>query len=799
MNGKFNGDLFPIEKEETRVVTNKVLSVIIRLLKGEELKTDQLSLFDIFDFSIIPIEFISNVYEFFIGTKNQEKKGAYYTPLFLVDYILTETIDKYFENNPNKYNCKVLDPACGSGIFLVETLRKIITQYEKLNPDYHKNNEHYKSELKRLVKENIFGVDKDPNAINIAIFSIYITLLDNQEPKEIENFKFPPLLNSNFFVSDFFNTKAEYNSIFKETGFYFDFILGNPPWKRGTKGEGNPLYLEYIKTRQKEETKLLREKTGNKRANVELEISNKEIAQAFVLRVSDFSSGNTKCSLIVTSKMLYNISKKAKKFRKYLLEKFYINSVFEMSSVRREVFDKSNNSSIAPPSVLFYNYANGVNTGKNIINHIAIKPNRFFSLFKVFTIQRNDYKKIAQEKLIDNDWLWKVLVYGSYPDYNFIKRLKKYKRIKDKILSFTQGITVNGEDNNSAVKYIGMPYIITKDIDPFYLYPTERKWQIKIVHRNKYENKNLFLPHSLLIAKGIDNKLNIKAAISDKKLIFTDSISAIKAKSVNILKSIMGIYSTDLIKYINVQTASSIGVEREQLHNKEKLNYPYFSNPRLVSFVSQIENIKKEINQMKQKTIFDAEMEEIETKLYKLIKQLDNEILIGFQINEQEKSLIDYATNITIPLIMRHKGYEGNLFAPIKYESDILKKYAQIFISRFSKVYNNECNFFEVEIWWSNHIIGMFFNVIPKLSESKDQILWKKNENLEILAKISSLGYSNITDQLFLQKDIRGFEKKSFYIIKPNEKKQWHNAIAYFDLNEFVDAILKSGRKANYV
>ena len=69
----------------------------------------------------------------------------------------------------------------------------------------------------------------------------------------------------------------------------------------------------------------------------------------------------------------------------------------------------------------------------------------------------------------------------------------------------------------------------------------------------------------------------------------------------------------------------------------------------------------------------------------------------------------------------------------------------------------------------------------------------KQNESA-ILKFIAKLGVEKITDQLFVQKDVRGFEKDYFYIFKPNEKRLWHKAIGYIDVNEFADAILKAGR-----
>jgi len=246
---KFNGEAFLQDGNKLHDIPKKAFSVLKDLLQGTKITSGQQSLFDIYDFSIIPVEFISNVYEFFIGEENQAVKGAYYTPKFLVDYILTETVEKYFDENSEQYNCNVLDPACGSGIFLVEALRRIIEQYLSLN-----NEKITKKVLKRLAEDNIFGIDKDENAVNVAIFSIYLALLDYQEPKDIEDFIFPNLQqNGNFFVADFFDTSAKYNSHFSKIN--FDFIIGNPPWKRGAFKED--LFVQYIEDRRQKESKEL--------------------------------------------------------------------------------------------------------------------------------------------------------------------------------------------------------------------------------------------------------------------------------------------------------------------------------------------------------------------------------------------------------------------------------------------------------------------------------------------------------------------------------------------------------------
>ena len=788
----FNGDLFPLSVNEYKQIRKSDYQVLKKLLLGDDIATNQPSLFELYDFSIIPIEFISNVYELFIGQDNQKKEGAYYTPLFLVDYILKETVEEKLNKQDSGYNCKVLDPACGSGIFLVETLRKIIEKYiadTGIDPKEEKNK--FKTAIKKLAKENIYGIDKDESAVQVAIFSIYLTLLDYLEPAAIEDaFKFPLLLNTNFFHADFFDENAEFNIQLKE--FEFDYILGNPPWMRGKGEKTKPLYVEYIEKRRKEE---------GITDSPKIQIGNKEIAQAFLLRSSDFSKSVTKCGLIVTSKVLYNLQSKS--FRNYFLHNFFVQRVFELAPVRREVFDKSNDKAIAPACVLFFSYANGISTDLNIIEHIALKPSRFFSLFKIFTISRTDSKQIQQSKLKEFDWLWKVLVYGSYLDFNFIKRLKSgYLTLKDAIensndLIFGQGVMIGGGDENDASDLVGKPFIDTRlDIKQYWVNPNnKKKWEFDIVHRVR--NKELYKAPVLLISGGVNNDLNSVSAVSYRDSVYKSSLTGIKGKgknSINTLRQISGILNSSFFSYFNLMTFSSSGIEREESHDEEKLNIPFIETGNIFSIVESIEIFL--LNLYSDKNVLQNPYLEKQIQAEQL--GLDKCIFDSFSLTKGEIDLLDYTNRVTIPIIMRHKNYE-KLFFPIKERDKELENYAQIFIKRFQYNLSNKERKFIVEIWHTNQIVGMLFKVIPA-NEYKNDVIWKNLQNnesgiLPFLIKISS---GKITDRLFVQKDVRGFENKEgyFYIFKPNEKRLWHKAIGYIDVQEFSDAILKAGREA---
>lgn len=781
---KFNGNLFQLTDEELEAIPQESFLTLINLLSGNEISLGQISLFNLYDFSIIPVEFISNVYELFIGKDQQESKGAYYTPLFLVDYILSQTVEKRFQKKKSNYSCKVLDPSCGSGIFLVETLRKIIEQYRINNPKISSKTSEYKDALKYLATQNLFGVDKDRSAVDVAIFSIYLTLLDYQTPSDIETFKFPILFGKNFFSYDFFDEKAEFNRVFQDIE--FDFILGNPPWKRGKGETKNPLFVQYIRNRG------VREKPENR---IPVKISNSEIAQAFVLRVSDFCSPNTKIGLIATSKILYNLNGKG--FRKYLLDRFLINKVFELAPVRKEVFDKSNDKAVGPAVVLFYEYARNENTSNNIIEHITLKPNRFFTLFKVFTIQRGDYKKVAQSQLKKFDYLWKTLVYGSYLDFNLINRLRKSFLSLEKIVTngekflVGQGAMIGGGDPNDATHLIGKPFLDTrKDIEAFWVNNNpSNKWNFETAHRPR--NPLLYKAPMLLITEGINKYFRSVSAVSKTDVVFRSSLTTLKAhntKDVDTLKSISGILNSSFFSYFCLQTFSSSGIEREQSHDEEIFSVPFKDD-------SQVCNLVTDLMQLKQKEhSFDNFLQSTpKNQFNKKLKDLDKAIAKSFDFSDQELHLMDYANDMVIPMIMRHEGHE-QIFKPLKFKSQLIQDYIDLFFETFNNVYERIDQRLMVTVRHTNQIIGLFFKV--SRSNNTASINWVEANNNDIIQLLSSIGTEKITDRLFVQKDVRGFEKDGFYIIKPNEQRLWHKAIAHLDINEFVDAVLVAGKKS---
>jgi hypothetical protein len=448
--------------------------------------------------------------------------------------------------------------------------------------------------------------------------------------------------------------------------------------------------------------------------------------------------------------------------------------------------------------VLFFNYANGQDTNSNLIEHIALKPSRFFSMFKIFSIYRHDIQTVQQDRLKMYDWLWKVLVYGSYLDFNFIKRLKEnYKSIQDSFgenILIKQGLKrVDGNNKIDVSNLLGWNFLDLdkKEIQQFHIHNQHNKWKLKevgyIYRENNVVCEDMFTPPMLLIKETVNTHLESISAVSQEKILFTDKITSVKYRDNNNSDTyylLAGLLNSKLFAYyvFNVSSTAGIMIE-QQINDLERFSFPYIYSEYIIDVAKKIEQIKNDTVSIFNKNNIDELFANINDHIYK-----------SFSVNDIEQSLLDYANNIAIPLQMRHKGSE-QLLSPCKFEDQLLTDYANLFINRFASNFEKIGKKFFVDIWYTEQIVGMFFKVISE-SEYKEPVGWinKQKETNGIFQKIIELGVKKITDRLFVQKDIRGFERDSFYVFKPNEKRLWHKAIGHLDVNEFEDAILRAGR-----
>lgn len=208
-----------------------------------------------YDFKVMPADILGAVYENYLGYKlEQSKKGSkagkdakkrkehgiYYTPEFIVDYIVKNSVWPVLENCrtiDDLMQIRILDPACGSGSFLIKAVNAVYQRYYELG---YRNSPTY---LKlQIITQNIYGVDLDQQAVEIARLNLLVNAVDEKIllPSLAKNIKNGNSLMSGadeelkkYFGSNFrdkkpFNWQEEFPEVFKNGG--FDITIGNPPY-----------------------------------------------------------------------------------------------------------------------------------------------------------------------------------------------------------------------------------------------------------------------------------------------------------------------------------------------------------------------------------------------------------------------------------------------------------------------------------------------------------------------------------------------------------------------------------------
>ncbi len=757
---RFNGNLFekPIE------LHNDNLRLISNIFKGD-FATKQLSLFDVYDFNIIPVETISGIYESIIDEKKQKENSAIYTPSFLVDYILNETVEKELKGNTK--TCITLDPACGSGIFLVQTFRKIAFHRKQQNGNLAPN------DLCEIVKNNLYGIDRDINALNVAIFSLYVAILDFIKPIEITNIQLPKLLGENLFRNDFFNVEDtffdeepefhKYNERFRDI--QFDFILGNPPWGSKNNSNYDRFHLDYLK----------------KNKNI---VSNFEISQSFILRTREFCTPNTSCALIVISSAFHSLW--AKNFSKYFFSNYKVNSIFDMSPVRHFVFNAD-----APAIIAFYQYNKNDNTINNVLTHISLKYNYYLDNFKKLVIDSNEIKRVKQRKFIQNHSKLKTYLYGSNSDEFFINRLNSINfSIAQHIEQSSNTIFVGGgiQKNQSkrSKNYVsfleGLPAIENKEVMPLYTALNDKKIFTKddcIISNGRI--KELFYGSRILLKARPKNETYIIASYIENNSVFNEKIFAISSiTQKEDLKYFWAILNSNLFSYYQFLSSISWGIFMPEINQQEYLSFPYLEpkdKQELISLVDEFLNTCRE-NEV------DIE------KQSKLLNSINKTINETYGVDEVEKDLIDYGLNIS-----RYEFQKGKQhFINRQVQQTDLEDYAKLFLDHFSNYYyEEEGEYFNIEIHFSAYCTAMKFNISEVSVSNKISFIHSSDALYGVL--FNNLSISEVSSDIFIQKCIKGFEEDGFYIIKPNQYKYWHRATAHNDISEFMNAMLKSDLK----
>jgi tRNA1(Val) A37 N6-methylase TrmN6 len=762
----FNGDMFPDIDIEKKEINDNHLEILKDLLYGNTGIQKKLFFYS-YKFNIIPLSLISSICEEFYHTEpipqrskkaRAKQSGAFYTPPVLAEFVLSKALTAdVLINKP-----RVLDPACGSGIFLVEAFRRII----RFN--IRNGNDPTFDDLKRILKKQIAGIEINEDAARITAFSLNLALLNYLEPPSIiEQIKKKNRLPN---LIDFGNNIDEQNFNIIQTGNAFNFskaklgefdiIVGNPPWGE-VSGKNQEIMLNWCAERN-------------------YPIADKESSQAFLYFASDLLKNAGNCVMLVSSGVLLNFY--AQKFRKCLFSRICINEVYNFIHIRRFFFKEA----ISPFLLIHFTKKNQDN---NAVNYWLAKRSNMSAKAQTIIFSKYDRALLINQDLIDNK-TWKINWFGRYADVRFISslcHLKKFYSFIDRKRS-GQGFK-HGAGEKKCPEIAKLPFL---DTDNFTRY-TKLKYSISpksVYFPGKFD---IYHGSRLLIKRGIrqtgEERHIISCRFEKKDFCFRSSIDGIKLidESEDNYLLFLGILLSSFTKYYLFNTTAGWGCWHDDIHYDFELLQLPIPEDIFGSKAGKVISIVKELRNTQ--NISNHECKGLE-------KKLDKAVFDMYEFTEQQCILITDFCNVTIPFFYDPYSSLGTKPVIEKGNTKWITDYAKSFAEFWQMYLNND------EVLRADLCIDLLENLIAiefYIADINDD--WDLSPKDKVWQSMLSQISKNLTTQawtsrVFLEGIVQIITDKSIIIIKRNEKRFWTRSLANEDAESVMTKrILNSNTK----
>jgi N-6 DNA Methylase len=763
LHQRFNGDIFPVDERERQVVSEEPhLRLIQRFLQKEDLETGQLSFWP-YDFSCVPIELISGIYDTFLSDETRREFGTYNTPLALVDFIVEETLP-LTKTTPEM---TILDPACGSGIFLVRVYQRLIEAWKQRNPGHPSA-----PQLTELMKQSIFGVDVQLNAVRIAAFSLCLSILDYLKNEDIvqESFRFPRMETSNLIHADFFSEEIDRRFSDRK----FDCIVGNPPWGRGTlRGPA----LKWVTDRN-------------------LPTGDKQLVQAFLYRAPHFCAQHGEVAMLAPTKSTIIVSSGThQKFRQKFFSLYHVRAVVNFSALVYELFPDS----LSPSVALFYQSEQPTEQSKLI--YATPKPSSLSQSLGAIVLDKADIKFLEREELRSNPALLKVALWGNPHDADLIERLQSLPQLehleetgqlREKI---REGFFV-GNRKTEALWLQGMPCVDTDRFQPY----------VVKIHGTVQES-HFEAPRTQVIYAGplalIHRSLCQAAFFAGDRVVYRDKITGIAGKpgEEQLLKWIVVYINSTLARYYHFLTSTSWAVERGTIPHGEYKRMPLIipdkDDPRLQEALTLFEEIVP-LYQKRNEPLggrYDADIEKAKRRIDELVFDIYDVVPMEQQwVND----MVDYGIVFFEWSKRKTRRIDDAKARPVRSpEASMLSEYAQEFIEVATSLLQYQNQTLNARVYQDGAPLSVVEFELVNMADARDVRFVDESKELhDLLYKLDRRLWERQASTLYTRRHVRIYDGPRFYVVRPSERRLWTRSQAYADADSFVAEILSRSKKA---
>ena len=729
---KFNGDTLQVAEIETEIITQKDLDELRTFILGDsELESKQLALWPFYSFDIIPIQLISSIYELFFHLSDEDdEKGTYYTPLHLVNLVMDEVYPWEGEYKDTSF----FDPSCGSGVFLVEAYRRLVCRWMSQNSVHTITCD----QLNLLLKNSIFGVDINEEAIRVASFSLSLAMCDFLDPRSIwDKLSFPRLLDNNLISSDFFEEDKSFNNR------RYDVIVGNPPWQSNITGKTK----EYLKKANRV-------------------IGDKQIAQAFSIKCSELCKQNGIICLLMPSKgLLFNRSEKSRAYRENLFSDNNVLAMINLSVYRKFLFDHAS----GPAAAIIYT-PKKEEISQPII-YCTPKPTYTIEDVRKFSIDPTDICRIPRD-IIDDDRIWKIAMWGAPRDLELIAKMQStfapmVSFIEENHMATAEGFK-RGNRKTQCHDFEGLPLVDAKTFKPYYVSSSE----LKTVDFDDFEcivknAREIFAAPHLIIKQSHKNGTFLSEVL-DYDAVFNHSLLGVHG-DMNMLKYLSVLIGSRVFSYYHILTNRKWLVERDELEAGDIWQTPIPKpSDEEISEACDIFDELVILPSKKQKA------EKFARHMYRL-KEYEN-----YQIDD----VIDYVYD-----------YFKNKQHSVSFEQPSIDAY-KLYYHSIKEVLTNTFGTsvgLSGDLCFGNAPLSVLVLNIGRQSDKGLNVITSNDRLNEILSSLDSSLVDN-KQMVFVRRNLRIYQQDKIYIVKPSQRKYWTYSAACRDADEIFEDVSKAWR-----
>jgi hypothetical protein len=564
LNERFNGDLFPSPRadsgkdselsKEMKAVRREHLDTLSDFVAGRlEFQTGQHSLWPQYSFDSIRLEFISSIYETFVTKSRKENEKAIYTPPHVVDFLL----DSVLPWNSLEWDLRVLDPACGSGIFLVKAFQRLIHRWRLANPG-----EDPKADLlRRMLERNLVGIDVEERAVRTAVFSLYLALCDEIDPKYYwQQIRFPPLRHKTLVADDFF--KVSEPAVPEGSTGHFDLVVGNAPWGK------NSITQEALEWSAKHAWPA----------------HYKDIGPLFLAKSAKHTIESGRVSFLQPSAVLFGTGSKVEAFRRKLFSEYDVLEVANLSALRFGLFVDA----VAPACIITYRPRKPTS---DTIQYVCPKPAKTPEDNYRIRVEPGDVHSVFRDEAIHETLVWSVLRWGNRRDLALIRRLATFSNLaKHEAAGVVRSRTgiIQGDRKKQLKTILGKPILVSE------AFPSDTFLNLDgaslplnsdpSVHSKESTDFTAFELPQLIIKKGFQQSARRFRAVrvQNKSALCSDSYITVNGPA-EILDTAAATYNSILAIYCLFLTSSRLGTYRPAVLQNELLGVPMPDRPVKVS------------------------------------------------------------------------------------------------------------------------------------------------------------------------------------------------------------------------